>query len=101
LQYLLLVTDTKSAAQPWQSFCMIKQLTIRGVPDEVSERLENLRWARGQSMNATILGILSASVEYDPRRKRLERLATWTEADGIEFERTLAEQRVIDAELWK
>jgi hypothetical protein len=80
---------------------MGKYLTIRGVPDEVSERLENLSRARGQSMNATILGILSASVEYDPRRMRLERLATWTEADGIEFERALAEQRVIDAELWK
>lgn len=80
---------------------MSKQLTIRGVPDEVSEKLENLSRARGQSMNATVLGILSASVEFDPRRKRLERLATWSEADGAEFERALAEQRVVDDDLWR
>lgn len=80
---------------------MSKQLTIRGVPDEVSERLENLSRSRGQSVNATVLQILASSVEAAPRRSRLERLATWSEAEGAEFDAALAQQRVIDDDLWR
>ncbi len=80
---------------------MSKQLTIRGVPDEVSERLERLSRARGKSVNATVLEILASSVAAEPRRWRLERLATWSEADGAEFDAALAQQRVVDDELWK
>ena len=39
---------------------MPKQLTVRGVPDEVGRRLESLSRARGQSVNAIETG------RYDP-----------------------------------
>src|SRR3954470_24725453 len=57
---------------------MAKQLTIRGVPDEVGRRLERLSQVRGQSVNATVLHILEAAVGVDERRRRLARYAACT-----------------------
>ena len=77
-----------------------KQLTIRGVPSTVAERLETLSRLRGQSLNATVNEILVEAVGEDARRRRLERYATWTPADLTEFEDNVAAQRGIDASLW-
>ncbi|MFL6262658.1 MAG: FitA-like ribbon-helix-helix domain-containing protein [Thermoanaerobaculia bacterium] len=74
---------------------MAKQLTIRGVPDEVARRLERLSQARGQSINTTVLQILEAAVGVDERRKRLARYATWSYEDRAEFDEALALQRAI------
>ena len=57
---------------------MTKQLTVRGVSEEVRNRLEALSRERGQSMNATVVEILAAAVGFDERRRRLERYSTWT-----------------------
>ena len=80
---------------------MAKQLTIRGVSDEVGHRLENLSRARGQSVNATVVEILESAIGIDERRRRLERYATWSRQDLDEFEAALAAQRQIDDELWR
>jgi plasmid stability protein len=80
---------------------MAKQLTIRGVPDEVGRRLERLSQARGQSVNTTVLHILEAAVGVDKRRKRLARYATWTPEDQAEFNEALALQRTVDNTLWR
>ena len=80
---------------------MAKQLTIRGVSNEVGSRLEALSQAKGQSVNATVLQILKSAVGVDERRRRLERYATWTQGDLQEFEQSLAAQRQIDEELWR
>jgi plasmid stability protein len=80
---------------------MGKQLTIRGVPEEVGERLENLSRVRGQSVNTTVLEILGAAVGVDERRRRLARYATWTSEDLAEFNEALAAQRTIDDPLWR
>ena len=80
---------------------MGKQLTIRGVSQEVGERLECLSRARGQSVNATVLEILEAAVGIDERRRRLARYATWTPEDVAEFQEALAAQRTIDDPLWR
>ena len=79
---------------------MSKQLTIRGVPDEVGRRLETLSRERRQSVNATVLEILEAAVGYRERRQRLERYATWTEADRLDFESALSQQRRVDLADW-
>jgi plasmid stability protein len=79
---------------------MSRQLTIRGVPEEVAERLARLSAGRGTSMNATVLQILEQAVGFDRKRRRLERYATWTDADLSEFLVALKAQRVIDDELW-
>jgi plasmid stability protein len=80
---------------------MARQLTIRGVSEEVGQRLESLSRARGQSVNATVLAILEAAVGVDERRRRLARYTTWTAEDLKEFNEALAEQRTIDDPLWR
>lgn len=80
---------------------MSKQLTIRGVPDETSRRLEALSRERRQSVNFTVLEILDDALQVDRRRRRLERYATWTADDLREFESALAAQRTIDDDLWR
>lgn len=79
---------------------MAKQLTIRGVSEEVGSRLERLGNARGQSVNSIVLEILESVVGVDERRRRLERYATWTRSDLLEFEEALAAQRRVDDKLW-
>jgi len=80
---------------------MPRQLTVRNVPDEVAERLDRLAEDRGESLNSVVVGILKESVGVAGRRARLERFATWTEADAASFEAAVAQQRVIDDELWR
>ena len=80
---------------------MPKQLTIRGVPDDIGRRLERISRARRQSVNVTLLRILEEAVGVDARRRRLAKYATWSPADEAEFARALAEQRAIDDALWR
>jgi plasmid stability protein len=80
---------------------MARQLTVRGVPDEVARRLASLSRTRGESLNATVRHILEQAVDVDARRQRLARYATWTSEDQAEFDRALAAQRVIDEDLWR
>jgi hypothetical protein len=85
----------------WYPACMARQLTIRGVSDEVGERLESLSRARGKSMNATLLEILEAALGISERRQHLSRYVTWTESDLAEFNTALAAQRTLDEKLWR
>jgi plasmid stability protein len=80
---------------------MTKQLTVRGVPDEVIERLEKLSHARGRSVNATVKEILGEAVGANERLRRLERYVTWTADDLAEVMEAVAAQRTVDADLWR
>lgn len=80
---------------------MAKQLTIRGVSEEIGRRLESVSRAKGQSVNTTVLEILATAVGVDERRRRLSRYATWNEQDAAEFNEGLAAQRSTDDPLWR
>ncbi len=80
---------------------MSRQLTVRGVADDVAERLEQLSRARGQSVNATVNQILEHTVGIDAKRRRLERYATWTAQDLAEFTQAASSQRTVDDSLWR
>ena len=80
--------------------CVPKQLTIRGVSDELDRRLQSLSRAQGQSVNATVLQILEVVLGVEQRRQRLMKYATWTREDLGEFQASLADQRRIDEKLW-
>jgi hypothetical protein len=80
---------------------MPRQLTIRNVPDAVAKRLERLSRERQESLNTTVVQLLTESVSYDARRERLERYVTWTDADVAEFNDALRAQRTIDDDLWR
>ena len=75
---------------------MAGKLTIRGVPEEVGQRLENLSRARGQSVNAIVLELLGTAVGVDERRRSLAHYGTWSPDDLAEFSEVLALQRKID-----
>ena len=80
---------------------MAKQLTVRGVSDEVADRLNKISKVRGQSLNATVNALLAQAAGEDERRRRLERYVTWTGDDLAEFEASLAAQRTIDDAIWR
>ena len=80
---------------------MARQLTVRGVPDEVVTRLEQVSRARGRSVNVTVNEILAQAVGAHERRRRLERSATWTAEDLEEVSKAVAEQRTLDDRLWR
>lgn len=80
---------------------MPRQLTIRNVPDEVARRLERLCRERDESLNTTVVKILTESVGVDARLTRLRRYATWTAEEVAGFNDALGQQRVIDADLWR
>ena len=80
---------------------MSKQLSIRGVPDHIADRLKRLSEARGQSVNTTVLELLHQAVDIDGRRARLDKYVDWSSEELRDFQRTLAAQRVIDSELWR
>jgi plasmid stability protein len=80
---------------------MSKQLTIRGVPEEVGRKLRSVSRAKGQSVNATVLEILAAAVGADERRRKLARYVTWDQEDLRELDEALRAQRAIDVALWR
>ncbi len=80
---------------------MARQLTIRGVPDEVIIRIEAVSRLRGQSINTTVNQILEEAMAASARRRRLERFVTWTADDEAELKGALESQRQIDGDLWR
>ena len=75
---------------------MGKQMTIRGIPEDVARKLLRLSRQRGQNVNAMVLDILTQAVGTDARRERLARYATWTADDLSQVEEAVAAQRLID-----
>jgi hypothetical protein len=80
---------------------MGRQITVRGVSDHVADRLEKLSRIRRRSVNSIVNEILEDAVGEGARRRRLERYATWTEHDVVEFDVALASQRTVDDEIWR
>jgi plasmid stability protein len=80
---------------------LAKQLTIRGISDELNRRLARLGREKGQSVNVLARSILERAVGIDARKERLRRYATWGIDEQQAFEKALGDQRVIDDELWR
>lgn len=79
---------------------MSRQLTVRNVPDRVAAKLEAMSNSKGQSVNTTVLEILSSVVGESGRREHLARYVTWTDEDSASFQEALGAQRQVDADLW-
>lgn len=76
------------------------QITVRNVSPELAKRLKRMALSRGESVNTTVVRLLEAALGVDARRARLERYATWSDADAAEFDEALRAQRTVDAKLW-
>lgn len=80
---------------------MSDRITLRGVSEELAQRLKSIARERGESLNSTVLQLLERAVGMDAKRERLARYATWTEEDYQEFQEAMRAQRTIDEELWE
>jgi hypothetical protein len=82
----------------------MKQLTVRNVSDPLAKSLDSERKRRGQSLNQTVLELLSRALGLTPEVRYtngLEKLAgTWSEEDLKEFEANTACFEQVDPEMW-
>ncbi len=81
----------------------MKHLTIRNLPPDVAQALEREKRRRGESMNQTVIGLLSKGLGVGaPRSNGLANLSgKWSEEDLEEFESAVAPFAEIDDELWR
>ena len=81
----------------------MKNLTIRNLPDAVAEALEKEKAQRGESLNQTVIDLLSQGLGVGAVRSNgLARLAgAWNEKDLRRFEKAVAPLERVDAELWR
>lgn len=83
----------------------MKQITIRGVPQEISRALEKEKKRRGTSLNQTVLDLLgqyfglNSDSSFDNGLSKLA--GTWTKADLNAFEKNTSIFNSIDQEVWK
>lgn len=81
----------------------MKTLTIRNLPPEVADALEQERRRRGTSLNQTVIGLLGQGLGVGgPRSNGLAALAgRWDEEEFRRFEHAVAPFEEIDPELWR
>lgn len=81
---------------------LLKTLTIRNVPPQLSEALNRVKSQRGTSLNQTVIDVLSQALGVTAVRSNgLARLAgAWTEEELGEFEQSVTQFEQIDPELW-
>jgi plasmid stability protein len=80
----------------------MKTLTIRNLPPDVAEALEREKRRRGDSLNQTVIELLSQGLGVGVTRSNgLARLAgRWDEEEFEHFERAMTPFEEIDQELW-
>lgn len=81
----------------------MKNLTIRGVPDEIAAALEKEKRRRGESLNQTVIDLLSQGLGVGAARSNgLARLAgTWSDKEFRAFKDATAPLERVDEELWR
>ena len=86
----------------------MKAITLRNIPPQLGEKLEEEATTTGASLNKTVIRLLLKATGLagrergTPRFHDLDHLAgTWTPEEAAEFDRVLADQRQIDPELWE
>ena len=87
----------------------MKQLTIRGVSNDLHSKLKEEADRRGTSMNRVVLALLKEAMgvnggngRYTTTFNDLDHLAgTWTAEEARTIEQELNNQRTIDEDLWQ
>jgi len=81
----------------------MKALTIRNLPPDLSEALEREKHRRGESLNQTVIELLSQGLGVGGTRSNgLAALAgTWSEDEFREFEKAVSPFGEVDPELWR
>jgi plasmid stability protein len=80
----------------------IKALTIRNLPPDLAEALEQEKRRRGKSLNQTVIDLLGQGLgTRGARSNGLGGLAGgWSEEEFLDFGRVTAQFEEVDEELW-
>jgi len=86
----------------------MKPITLRGVPPEVARMIQKKSHETGESLNKVVIELLEAGAGVRRKKGReavhhdLDDLAgAWSREEAAAFDRSLKDQREIDADLWK
>ena len=88
----------------------MKQLTIRGIPDEVQKVIEREAKRKRKSRNKIVVSLLeqATGVKSSGKSSRVEAYhdldhlsGLWWAKEAERFEKHLVKQRKIDEDLWK
>jgi hypothetical protein len=88
----------------------MKQITLRGIPEEIEKKLKKEAERKGLSLNKAFLSLLAGSAgirrnankRHKPLNHDLDHLSgKWTKEDAETFGKSLELQRRIDEALWK
>jgi hypothetical protein len=83
----------------------VRHLTIRNIPPEVAQALEETKERARVSLNQTVIDLLRRALGLRGRGEEKNGLAslagTWTEEEHEQFEAAVAVMEQIDEELWR
>ena len=87
----------------------MKQVVVRGIPDQVARSIKREAERKGLSLNKAFLSVLERAIGVKGAEKKkkafyhdLDHLSgIWTKAEADRFEQSLRFQREIDGTLWK
>ena len=86
----------------------MKAVTLRGLPPNVAEAIRKEANRKGMSLNKAVISLLENRVGAREKKIRqtrhhdLDDLAgSWSKQEAAEFDKSLADQRTIDPDLWK
>lgn len=87
----------------------MRQITLRGIPDNIESLAQEEAKSKGVSLNKAFISLLRRGAEQQasPRRKWSGKasefskfLGLWNEEDAAGFDESLRQQREIDKDLW-
>jgi plasmid stability protein len=85
----------------------MKSVTIRGVEDEVSEKLKRVAAEQGKSVNQFAIEIIKKSLGFDKEKKFTREyqdlddlFGRWSQKEFEEINAKISQNRRIDPELW-
>lgn len=78
-------------------------LTIRNLPEALADALEKEKRRRGESLNQTVIDLLSQGLGVGGSRSNGLRMlgGTWTDRDLQQFDEAVAPFEHIDKDVWR
>ena len=86
----------------------MKQLTIRGIPDEIEKIVKKEAKIKGISLNKAFISLAAKAIDINENKNKKEKLyhdldflsGIWSENEAETFKKNLSTIRKIDKELW-
>ena len=83
----------------------MRQLTVRGIPEELELEIQSRAQADGESLNKAVIRLLKQAVGLDRPQRRKRDLSVlngkWDSEEAAEFDDNVRVFEAIDEELWK